>query len=138
MKKNYFLLSMILLGIDSFAQEYKMPVSSVTSKQEAQSGNEATFSADGILTTMYHSKWNQNGIPDQLDFSFNSQVKSIKSLAYFPRQTGTNGISISSNNFLVPTFSKIGWKCSFNWKVISASSVAYSLMSSKGTSRIDN
>ncbi|MDM1062469.1 discoidin domain-containing protein [Empedobacter falsenii] len=119
MKKNYFLLSMILLGINSFAQDYKMPVSSVTSKQEAQSGNEATFSADGILTTMYHSKWNQTGIPDQLDFSFNNQVKSIKSLAYFPRQTGTNGIWTNveilystkddPTNFKTATTSTITW-----------------------------
>ncbi len=91
MKKNYFLLSMALLGLNTLAQEYKMPVQSVTSKQPSQPGNEPVFSADGILTTMYHSKWNQSGIPDQLDFSFSNQVKSIKSLIYYPRQTGTNG-----------------------------------------------
>ena len=91
MKKNYFLLSMVLLGINSIAQEYKMPVQNVTSKQPSQPGNEPVFSTDGILTTMYHSKWNQSGIPDQLDFSFSNQVKSIKSLVYYPRQTGTNG-----------------------------------------------
>ena len=83
---------MAMFSMHSFAQDYKMPVASVISKQEAQQGNEAAFSADGILTTMYHSKWNQVGIPDQLDFTFSNQVKSIKSLIYFPRQSGTNGI----------------------------------------------
>ena len=83
---------MALLGLNTLAQEYKMPVQSVTSKQPSQPGNEPVFSADGILTTMYHSKWNQSGIPDQLDFSFSNQVKSIKSLVYYPRQSGPNGI----------------------------------------------
>ena len=78
MKKNYFLLSIVLLSLNALAQEYKMPVQGVISKQPPQPGNEPIFSADGILTTMYHSKWGQVGIPDQLDYSFSSQVKSIK------------------------------------------------------------
>ncbi|MDM1297070.1 discoidin domain-containing protein [Empedobacter falsenii] len=69
-----------------------MPVQNVTSKQVAQSGNDAILSIDGNLTTMYHSKWNQVGVPDQLDFTFSDKVKSIKSFIYYPRQTGTNGI----------------------------------------------
>lgn len=92
MKKNYFLLSIVLLSLNALAQEYKMPVQGVTSKQPPQPGNEPVFSTDGILTTMYHSKWTQSGIPDQLDFSFSNQVKSIKSLVYYPRQSGPNGI----------------------------------------------
>lgn len=56
MKKNYFLLSMALFSLNALAQEYKMPVQGVISKQPPQPGNEPIFSADGILTTMYHSK----------------------------------------------------------------------------------
>ncbi len=91
MKKNYFLLSLILLGTNLLAQEYKMPVANVVSQQPSQTGNEPILAADGNVNTIYHSKWGQTGIPDQLDFSFSDRVKSIKSLVYNPRITGTNG-----------------------------------------------
>ncbi|KMQ65147.1 hypothetical protein ACM46_13255 [Chryseobacterium angstadtii] len=72
---------------------YQVPVYSVSSLQPAQQGNEVSKMLDGDTSTMYHSKWSQNGIPDELKFYFTTNVISLKKLVYTPRQAGgSNGI----------------------------------------------
>lgn len=91
--KKILLFFSLLFGIYGFSQLFQVPVYSVASLQPAQSGAEAAKLIDGDNTTTYHSKWYQNGIPDELKFYFTSNVTSIKKLVYTPRQSGgTNGI----------------------------------------------
>ncbi|QCX53759.1 M60 family metallopeptidase [Elizabethkingia sp. JS20170427COW] len=94
MKKINFLL---VLGTCVFynAQDYKMPVKSISSTQTAQSGEGPEKAIDGNYDTIYHTHWYQKGIPDQLDFTFSKRVKSIKLFDYYPRKTGPNGIWIN-------------------------------------------
>ncbi|MDN5422934.1 MAG: M60 family metallopeptidase, partial [Chryseobacterium sp.] len=73
-------------------QLYQVPIYSVSSLQPGQPGSEVAKLLDGDNTTIYHSKWSQNGIPDELKFYFTSNVTSIKKLVYTPRQSGTNGM----------------------------------------------
>lgn len=76
--KKILLFFSLLFGIYGFSQLFQVPVYSVASLQPAQSGAEAAKLIDGDNTTTYHSKWYQNGIPDELKFYFTSNVTSIK------------------------------------------------------------
>ncbi|AZB01767.1 T9SS C-terminal target domain-containing protein [Chryseobacterium joostei] len=86
--KKLLLNFFILWGTLVFSQLYQVPVYSISSLQPAQPGNKVTNLLDGDNTTIYHSKWYQNGIPDELKFYFTSNVTSIKKLVYTPRQSG--------------------------------------------------
>jgi hypothetical protein len=149
MKKNYFLLSLALLSFKTYAQEYKAPVSSAISLQPAQPGAEAVIAIDGNYTTNYHSKWNQKGIPDQLDFMFSDKVKSLKSLIYYPRNSGTNGIWTNvevyystkdvPNDFKLITKTPLTWagdstpkKLNFDSEIINPSTVRIKINSALG------
>ncbi|MNJ85552.1 F5/8 type C domain protein [compost metagenome] len=87
----------LLAVCPAFSQLYQVPVYAVTSLQPAQPGAEASQAIDNDDATIYHSKWGQNGIPDELKFYFSSQVSSVKRIIYTPRQSGTNGIWTSVN-----------------------------------------
>ncbi|NIF05163.1 T9SS type A sorting domain-containing protein [Chryseobacterium sp. Tr-659] len=112
--KKLLLLFPLLCSLHAFSQLVQVPVYTGTSLQPAQSGEEAAKMLDGNNATMYHSKWNQSGIPDELKFYFTSNITSIKKLVYTPRQSGgTNGIwtnvSISYSTQAAPnTFIPIG------------------------------
>ncbi|STC98722.1 discoidin domain-containing protein [Chryseobacterium carnipullorum] len=90
--KKLLLYFFILWGSLVFSQLYQVPIYSVSSLQPGQPGSEVAKLLDGDNTTIYHSKWSQNGIPDELKFYFTSNVTSIKKLVYTPRQSGTNGM----------------------------------------------
>jgi len=104
--KKLLLYFFILWGSHVFSQLYQVPVYSGTSLQPAQPGTEFAKLLDGDNTTIYHSKWSQNGIPDELKFYFNSNVTSVKKIVYIPRQSGTNGmwtnVSISYSTEVAP------------------------------------
>lgn len=76
----------------AFSQLYQVPVYGLTSLQPAQGSDPTSNAIDGDISTIYHSEWGQNGIPDELNFYFTTQVSSIKKLIYTPRQSGSNGI----------------------------------------------
>ncbi|RYZ97817.1 MAG: hypothetical protein EOP47_20820, partial [Sphingobacteriaceae bacterium] len=61
------------------------------SKRASQPGADVSKMLDGDNSTIYHSKWDTNAIPDTVDFYFYN-VKSINELRYMPRPAGTNGI----------------------------------------------
>lgn len=82
----------LLLAIGLNAQLYQVPVYSAQSLQPAQAGEEASKAIDDDDNTIYHSNWNQNGIPDEMTFYFINQIPSIKKMIYTPRQSGSNGI----------------------------------------------
>lgn len=95
-----------------------MPVYSVTSLQPPQPGSAAFKAIDGDINTIYHSLWSQSGIPDELNFYFDSQVNSINEIIYIPRQSGFNGIwtnvtvsySTKSNpNTFIPIATNLIW-----------------------------
>ncbi|MCE3074493.1 M60 family metallopeptidase [Chryseobacterium gwangjuense] len=90
--KKLLLYFFILWGSHLFSQLYQVPVYAGSSLQPAQPGSEVAKLLDDDNSTLYHSKWSQNGIPDELKFYFTSNVTSIKKLIYTPRQSGTNGI----------------------------------------------
>lgn len=95
MKKNthYPIFWVLLIAFFKInAQTYQVPVYTVTSAQQAQSGEEAYFMIDDNDNTIYHSQWNNVGIPDTLDFYFTQQVQSINQIIYTPRQSGLNGV----------------------------------------------
>lgn len=80
------------VAFSGFAQLYQIPVYTATSLQTPQPGEEVSKAIDNDNNTIYHSDWNQNGIPDELNFYFSNQVQSIKKMIYTPRQSGQNGI----------------------------------------------
>ncbi|WP_036670873.1 hypothetical protein, partial [Pedobacter borealis] len=91
MKKRLLsFLAMLLLCVLANAQN-PVPIVGAVSKRTPQSGNEITKAFDGNLTTMYHSNWTLNAMPDTVDFYFNG-AKSINKIDYTPRQSQTNGI----------------------------------------------
>lgn len=58
---------------------------------QCQQGGELINAIDGDLTTMYHSDWGGESLPDTLDFNF-VQIPRIDSLIYYPRiDNCTNG-----------------------------------------------
>lgn len=81
-----------LIGLVSYSQLYQIPVYSVTSSQPSEPGFEVFKTIDNLNSTIYHSKYQQVGIPDEFNFYFASQVESIKKIVYTPRQSGQNGI----------------------------------------------
>ncbi|KUJ53069.1 M60 family metallopeptidase [Chryseobacterium sp. JAH] len=96
--KKLLLFFTLLCGLQGFSQLVQVPVYTGVSLQPAQPGSEAGKLLDGDNTTIYHSKWSQNGIPDELKFYFTTNVTSIKKLVYTPRQSGgTNGIWTNVN-----------------------------------------
>ncbi|MCT2560507.1 M60 family metallopeptidase [Chryseobacterium herbae] len=116
--KKLLLYFFVLWGSLVFSQLYQVPVYSGTSLQPAQPGAEFSKLLDGDNTTIYHSKWSQSGIPDELTFYFTSNVTSIKKLVYTPRSSGTNGmwtnVSISYStqaapNTFIPVSNNLIW-----------------------------
>ncbi|KXH84319.1 M60 family metallopeptidase [Chryseobacterium kwangjuense] len=118
MKKLLFFFFLVW-GLPLFSQLYQVPVYAGSSLQPAQPGSEVARTLDGNNATMYHSKWSQSGIPDELKYYFTSNVTSIKKLVYTPRQSGgTNGIwtnvSISYStqaapNTFIPVSINLSW-----------------------------
>jgi len=86
------ILALLCCGGMFAQQSYEVPVSRVTSLQPSQSGAEVRLCIDNDINTIYHSKWSQSGIPDQLNFYFSSRVKSINKIIYTPRVNEKNGI----------------------------------------------
>lgn len=74
------------------AQFYYIPIYAVTSLQEAQPGAEVSRAIDGNPATIYHSKHNTVGIPDELNFYLTTTSRPIKQIVYTPRQSGLNGM----------------------------------------------
>lgn len=92
MMKSLLVFIGLLCGFPCFSQLYQVPVYTVNLLQPAQPGGEVSKSIDDDTSSIYHSKWQQVGIPDQLQFYFTSQVSSIKKIVYTPRQIAYNGI----------------------------------------------
>ncbi len=91
MKKRLLsFLAMLLLCAIANAQN-PVTITAAASKRPSQGGSEITKAYDGNLTTMYHSNWSLNAMPDTVDFYFVG-VKSINKVDYTPRQSGPNGI----------------------------------------------
>ena len=106
------ILAFCLSGnIVTYAQPLQIIASSVTSSVPPQPGNEPSKCIDGDDNTIFHTRWDINGIPDTLDFYF-AHVQNINSIEYTPRLTGLNGvwgnIEIWYSTVAAPTiFSKI-------------------------------
>jgi len=96
MKKAITLLT-LLSGLTVSAQTIEVPIYAVTSLQPAQSGTPISNTMDGDNSTIYHSQWGQNGIPDVVQYYFTSQIESIGRIVYTPRQSGTNGVWTTVN-----------------------------------------
>ncbi len=90
--KQLLIITSLFTGLSASAQWYQQPVYAVTSQQPPHSGEGPSNTIDDDLGTIYHSEWGQNGIPDELNFYFTSQVNSIGRIVYSPRQSGSNGI----------------------------------------------
>ncbi|MCZ2337899.1 MAG: discoidin domain-containing protein [Chitinophagales bacterium] len=97
--KQVFVLVFLIFIIGNLHGQYSMPVYYATSYQPAQSGQEIEYAIDGDLTTMYHSKWYTNGMPDTLTFYFSNLVPEINSIQYTPRQDQYNGMWEQINVF---------------------------------------
>ena len=89
-KRLLSFLAMLLLCAIANAQN-PVTITAAASKRPSQSGSEITKAYDGNLTTIYHSNWSLNAMPDTVDFYFVG-VKSINKVDYTPRQSGPNGI----------------------------------------------
>ncbi|CAH0316712.1 Chitodextrinase [Pedobacter sp. Bi27] len=117
MKKRLLsFLAMLLLCAIANAQN-PVTITAAASKRPSQSGSEITKAFDGNLTTMYHSNWSLNAMPDTVDFYFVG-VKSINKVDYTPRQSGPNGIwttvdvyyaSADAPSVFVSKLSNISW-----------------------------
>ncbi|WP_029280587.1 Ig-like domain-containing protein, partial [Pedobacter borealis] len=117
MKKQLLsFLAMLLLCAIANAQN-PVTIATAASKRPSQSGSEITKAFDGNLTTMYHSSWSLNAMPDTVDFYFVG-VKSINKVDYTPRQSSTNGIwttvdvyyaSADAPSVFVSKLSNINW-----------------------------
>jgi len=126
--KKLLLLFLLIVGFYSFSQLVQVPIYAGKSLQPAQSGNEIAKAYDGDNATIYHSKWSQNGIPDELQFYFTSNITSIKKLVYTPRQSGgTNGmwtkinISYSTQaapNTFIPVTTDLIWAATIQDKEV--------------------
>lgn len=90
--RHIVLFIFLLIGINGFSQLHQVPVYAATSLQPAEPGNEIAKAIDNDNQTIYHSKWDQNGIPDEVIFYFTSGTSSISKIVYTPRQSETNGI----------------------------------------------
>jgi len=92
MKNIYYLIicAILLVSKSAYAQNVVTP-SGAASSRPSHSGEEVTKCLDGNLTTLYHSDYGKNAIPDTVDFVF-TNAKSINQIVYYPRQTGTNGM----------------------------------------------
>lgn len=82
----------LLLMVGSLTAQYQMPVLNATSARPAQPGGEIYYAFDGDVSSIYHSDWDIDAIPDTLTFYFSSQVQEINRLDYVPRQVGLNGV----------------------------------------------
>ncbi|WP_157280411.1 Ig-like domain-containing protein, partial [Pedobacter borealis] len=117
MKKRLLsFLAMLLLCAIANAQN-PVTITAAASKRPSQGGNEITKAFDGNLTTMYHSNWTLNAMPDTVDFYFVG-VKSINKIDYTPRQTQLNGVwttvdvyyaSADAPSVFVSKLSNISW-----------------------------
>ncbi|WP_162946554.1 M60 family metallopeptidase [Chitinophaga barathri] len=89
---KYFNTLLFVMGISipATAQYHAAPVF-VTSVRPAQPGAEPGKCIDGDTTTVYHSNWSLNAMPDTVDFYF-SNISDINRIAYVPRPTGLNGV----------------------------------------------
>ena len=90
--KHFLSVFTLILSFTSMGQWFDVPVYTVTSVQPSQPGSDVSRCIDNDNATIYHSKWGQSGIPDELDFYFTSNVASLKKMVYTPRQAQTNGI----------------------------------------------
>lgn len=95
--KNALTLFALFTTMFSIGQLFDVPVYSVVSLQPSQAGEDISNCVDNDNATLYHTKWGQSGIPDELKFYFTSQVQSIKKIVYTPRQTQTNGVWTNVN-----------------------------------------
>ena len=84
--KHFLSVFTLILSFTSMGQWFDVPVYTVTSVQPSQPGSDVSRCIDNDNATIYHSKWGQSGIPDELDFYFTSNVASLKKMVYTPRQ----------------------------------------------------
>ncbi|RQO66650.1 hypothetical protein DBR40_22515 [Pedobacter sp. KBW01] len=115
-KRLLTFLAMLLLCAIANAQN-PVTITAAASKRPSQSGSEISKAYDGNLTTMYHSNWSLNAMPDTVDFYFTG-VKSINKVDYTPRQSGPNGIwttvdvyyaTVDAPSVFVNKLSNISW-----------------------------
>jgi hypothetical protein len=115
-KRLLSFLAMLLLCAIANAQN-PVTITAAASKRPSQSGSEISKAYDGNLTTMYHSNWSLNAMPDTVDFYFTG-VKSINKVDYTPRQSGPNGIwttvdvyyaTVDAPSVFVNKLSNISW-----------------------------
>lgn len=92
MEKGILTIFTIIFIVTSISAQYEMPVYYVDSYRPAQSGSPVGNTIDGNDTTIYHSDWDIDAIPDTLTFYFSSIVPGINEIKYTPRQSGSNGI----------------------------------------------
>ena len=90
MKKLLYLFPMLLLFVLANAQN-PVTIAGAYSHRPSQNGQEISKAYDGDITTMYHSDWSLNAMPDTIDFYF-SGAKSINKIDYTPRQQQLNGV----------------------------------------------
>lgn len=83
---------LLFTGFQVFGQLYQVPVYVATSLQPSEYNYDVSNAIDNNDQTIYHSQYNANGIPDEVNFYFSSGTPSINKIIYTPRQSGTNGI----------------------------------------------
>ena len=98
-----------------------------------------TCCADAMLNTFPASEkmadWTVLTWPNNwLLYSFKKSISTFTPCLSIASRTNTNGISTSISNPNNPFSTKAGFNTSYNWKVMSASSVAYSAITSNSTS----
>jgi len=91
MRISTFFLSVLFLA-NSLSAQYQMKVFHAGSFRTGQAGTTADQCIDNNIETIYHSSWNETGIPDKLTFIFSDRVKSFNKIEYIPRQEGLNGV----------------------------------------------
>lgn len=91
MKIKLLLSLLFLFCIKVSAQVAVLPIYA-QSTRPSQPGNEIAKSYDGSASSIYHSMWSVNAIPDTLDYYFQN-VQDVVQLKYLPRPAGSsNGI----------------------------------------------
>ncbi|WP_423736258.1 M60 family metallopeptidase [Chitinophaga caseinilytica] len=87
-------ISTLLFGIglcSAASAQFQVSPIFATSPRPAQPGTELSKCFDGDVSTIYHSSWSINAIPDTVDFFFNG-VSNVNKIEYFPRPSGLNGV----------------------------------------------
>lgn len=128
--KTILFLVICIFTFSAYSQFTIIPIYTATSLQAAEPRQEVVNCFDNDINTLYHSKWSEIGIPDELTFYFTSQVSTIDKTAYSPRQSSLNdvwlNVSISystqaSPNTFTTLFSRLTWSADNLDKVLTFS-----------------